>query len=53
MAAEVHAADEGDTTTLTGTLDAAQRNLTSVGAPPSPDDPAACVADKGYHSRAV
>lgn len=53
IAAEVHAADEGDTTTLTGTLDAAQRNLTRVGAPPSSDDPAACVADKGYHSRAV
>src|SRR6186713_1299045 len=35
VGAEVHAADEGDTTTLTGTLDAAQRNLTSVGAPPS------------------
>src|SRR5215213_871200 len=53
VAAEVHAADEGDTTTLAGTLDAARRNLTSVGAPPSPDDPAECVADKGYHSRAV
>src|SRR5436305_1174791 len=53
IAAEVHTADEGDTTTITGTLDAAQRNLTSVGAPPSPDDPAECVADKGYHSRAV
>src|SRR3954463_15336509 len=35
VAAEIHAADEGDTTTLTGTLDAAQRNLTRVGAPPS------------------
>src|SRR5204862_154993 len=53
LAAEVHPADQGDTTTLTGTLDAARRNLTSVGAPPSPDDPAECVADKGYHSRAV
>src|SRR4051795_9260530 len=53
LAAEVHAADEGDTTTITGTLDAAQRNLTSVGAPPSSDDPAECVADKGYHARAV
>src|SRR5215210_270622 len=53
VAAEIHAADEGDTTTITGTLDAAQRNLTSVGAPPSPDDPAACVADKGYHARAL
>ena len=53
VAAEVHAADEGDTTTLTGTLDAARRNLTRVGAPSSPDDPAECVADKGYHSRAL
>src|SRR5829696_7948689 len=53
VAAEVYAADEGDTTTLTGTLDAARRNLTRVGAPPSPDDPAECVADKGYHARAV
>src|SRR4051794_31016994 len=53
VAAEVHAADEGDTTTITGTLDAAQRNLTRVGAPPSSDDPAECVADKGYHARAV
>src|SRR5947207_3119301 len=53
LAAEVHAADEGDTTTITGTLDAARRNLTRVGAPPSSDDPAECVADKGYHSRAV
>ena len=53
VAAEVHAADEGDTTTITSTLDAAQRNLTSVGAPPTSDDPAECVADKGYHSRAV
>jgi hypothetical protein len=53
VAAEMHAADDGDTTTITGTLDAAQRNLTRVGAPPSSDDPAECVADKGYHSRAV
>src|SRR3712207_201928 len=28
VAAEVHLADEGDTSTITGTLDAAQRNLT-------------------------
>src|SRR3954466_9014596 len=53
VAAEVHAADEGDTTTLTGTLDAARRNLTRVGAPPCSDDPAECVADKGYHARAL
>src|SRR5919202_1535956 len=32
---------------------AAQRNLASLGAPLSSDDPADCVADKGYHSRAV
>jgi transposase len=53
VAAEMHPADQGDTTTLTGTLDAARRNLTSVGAPPSSNDPAECVADKGYHSRAI
>src|SRR5829696_7891740 len=53
VAAEVHPADQGDTTTITSTLDAARRNLTSVGAPPSPDDPAECVADKGYHARAL
>ena len=53
VAAEVHPADQGDTTTITGTLDAAQRNLASVGAPPSSDDAAECVADKGYHARAV
>ena len=34
LAAEVHPADQGDTTTITSTLDAAQRNLTRVGAPP-------------------
>ena len=53
VAAEMHPADQGDTTTITGTLDAAQRNLTNVGAPPSSDDPTECVADKGYHARAV
>jgi len=53
VAAEVHAADEGDTTALPGTLDAARRNLTRVGAPPCSDDPAECVADKGYHARAL
>jgi transposase len=57
VAAELHAADEGDTTTITttitGTLDTARRNLTSVGAAPSSDDPAECVADKGYHARAL
>ena len=51
--AEGHAGGKGDTTTLTGTLDAARRNLTNVGAQPSSDNPAECVADKGYHARAV
>src|SRR5918912_188810 len=53
IAAEIHLADEGDTATITGTLEAAQRNLAHLGAPPCPDAPADCVADKGYHSRAV
>ncbi|MDQ4061622.1 MAG: transposase [Pseudomonadota bacterium] len=53
VAAEMHLADEGDTATITDTLQVAQRNLASVAAPPSSDAPAECVADKGYHSRAV
>src|SRR5688500_8813465 len=46
IAAEMHPADEGDTTTITGTLDAARRNLTRVGAPYAPDEHAACVDDE-------
>jgi transposase/osmotically-inducible protein OsmY len=53
VAAEIHLADEGDTATITGTLEAAQRNLARLGAAPSSEAPADCVADKGYHSRAV
>jgi transposase len=53
VAAEVHPADEGDTTTLTGTLQAAETNLDLVGMAPSEAEPAELVADKGYHSRAV
>jgi osmotically-inducible protein OsmY len=53
VAAEMHLADAGDTATLSGTLQAAQRNLASLGAAPSSEAPAECVADKGYHSRAV
>jgi len=53
VAAEIHAADEGDTTTLPGTLRVAEANLDEVGKAPTPDTPAECVADKGYHSRAV
>jgi hypothetical protein len=51
VAAEVHAADEGDTATLPGTLEAAEANLAAVGAAPTPQAPAELVADKGYHSR--
>src|SRR5918912_136733 len=51
VAAEVHAADQGDTTTLPDTLEAAEANLAAVGAAPTPEDPAELVADKGYHSR--
>jgi hypothetical protein len=53
VAAEIHAADEGDTTTLSGTLAAAEANLDAVGKAPTPDAPAECIADKGYHSRGV
>src|SRR4051794_5098355 len=44
LAAGVDAADEGGTTTITGSLDAARRNLTRVAAQASPDDPAVRVA---------
>ena len=50
---KILAADEGDTTTLTSTLAVAEANLDEVGKAPTPDAPAECVADKGYHSRAV
>ena len=53
VVAELHPADEGDTTTLPKTLAAAQENLASVDAAPTAEDPAECVTDKGYHSRAV
>src|SRR5919199_1466716 len=43
----------GDTTTLSGTLATAEANLATIGHAPTPDDPAECIADKGYHSRAV
>jgi hypothetical protein len=53
VAAELHLGDEGDTTTLEKTLDAAEENLETVDAAPTLEDPAECVTDKGYHSRAV
>src|SRR3954462_3528540 len=51
VAAEIHRADRGDTTTLPGTLEAAQANLAAVDAAPTVHNPAELVADKGYHSR--
>src|SRR5881227_3884838 len=51
VAAEVRAADQGDTATLPGTLEAAEANLAAVDAAPTPEGPAELVADKGYHSR--
>jgi transposase len=53
VAAALHPADEGDTTTIKGTLTAAQKNLAQVSAAPTKHEPSELVADKGYHSRAV
>src|ERR1700675_4910565 len=49
VAATLHPADQGDTTTLEGTLTAAQENLALVGAAPTKEEPSELVADKGYH----
>jgi transposase len=51
VAAEIHPADQGDTTTLPDTLAAADTNLAAVDAAPTVEDPAELIADKGYHSR--
>ena len=51
VAAELHPADEGDTTTLPKTLAAAEANLEAVDVAPTAEDPS--VTDKGYHSRLV
>jgi transposase len=53
VAAVVHPADQGDTTTLPGTLEAATRGLDVAGLAPCTQLPTELVADKGYHSRAV
>jgi transposase len=52
VAAPIHPADEGDTRTLPGTLEATARNLAEVGVAPTPEEPCVLVGDKGYHSRA-
>lgn len=53
VAAPIHEADQGDTTTLTPTptLDAAARNLAELGLEPTVETPCDLIADKRYHSR--
>jgi transposase len=51
VAAELHPADHGDTTTMPGTLASAAEHLAAVDAAPTPETPAELIADKGYHSR--
>ena len=53
VAAEIHPADRGDTTTLGGTLEAAAQGLQTAGSAPTAAAPSELVADKGDHSRAV
>jgi hypothetical protein len=53
VAAALHPADNGDTTTIAGTLSAAEDNLAQISAAPTKDKPGELVADKGYHSRAI
>jgi len=53
VAAELHPADEGDTTTFFKTLAAAEATLDVVDAAPTAENPAELVTDKGYHSRVV
>jgi len=53
LAAPIHSADTGDTTTVSTTLATAEANLAEVGLAPTKDNPAELIADKGYHSRQV
>jgi transposase len=53
VAAVIHPADQGDTTTIEGTLEAAARGLDAAGGAPTIERPAELIADKGYHSRTV
>jgi transposase len=53
LAAPIHPADNGDTTTLSATLDIAETNLAKVDLAPTKDDPTELITDKGYHSRQV
>jgi transposase len=51
VAAEMHLADQGDTTTMPSTLSRAAEHLNAVDAAPTSEAPAELIADKGYHSR--
>ena len=53
VAAELHPADEGDTTTLGKTLATAEASLKALDLAPTVENRAECVTDKGYHARAV
>ena len=53
VAAVIHPADQGDTTSIEGTLEAAARGLDAAGLALCAETPRELVADKGYHSRAV
>ena len=53
MTQERFTADNGDTTTIAGTLSAAEKNLAQINAAPTSDKPSELVTDKGYHSRAL
>ena len=53
IAAELHPADRGDTTTLAATLTSAKANLAALDVAPTADAPAELVTDKGYIARAV
>src|SRR4051794_12029228 len=53
VAGAIHPANNGDTTTIEGTLATTQNNLAQINAAPMPDNPSELIADKGYHSRAV
>ena len=53
VAAEIHPADTGDTTTLADTLAVAEENLADIALAPTTSEPAELVADTGYHSRDV
>ena len=46
-----HRADQGDTASLPGTLEAAAEQLAALDALPTQEAPAELIADKGYHSR--